>query len=589
VHELVSQWVKRRPNLDAVSDPVTKRTLSYRELWQNSGWLAGQLARRGIGRGDVVAIALDRGTDLVVAMLGIIRAGAAYLPVDRQSPVERVHLALAEARVSLVIGGFDDPRFAPFTRIGIPRPDSGFDDVPMVEVAADDPIYLMYTSGSTGVPKGVLVPHRAVHRLVVGSRFCTVEPGHRVGNGSNPAFDATTFEIWGALAAGGCAVVLPSVTELPIDDWVALLVEQKIDALFLTTSLFHMVVREQPAALRCVGTVVVGGEQLELAAVRRVLNAGPPARLVNGYGPTETTTFAAYFDCTPENLAGVDRIPIGFPLQNTTLHVLDDDLAPAADGATGELCIGGSGVALGYVGRDDLTAARFVTHPTSGERLYRSGDIARRLPGGAIEVLGRNDRQVKLRGFRIELEEIESAVTAIGLVDAAFVEKVGEGPSALLAAAVLPAPGRAVSIDELVASLARRLPEYMIPTRWQIISHLPLGPTGKVDRAAISALLADPGRHVSEQPDGVGDPVLASLTSIWQDVLGSRPAGSANFIDMGGNSLMAVQVAGRVQTRLGVRTEPHEILLTDSLAGLAEHIRTAMAAPARGSPELCSP
>ncbi|MER7267327.1 non-ribosomal peptide synthetase [Micromonospora carbonacea] len=610
----MERWVQSRPDSPAIIDPTCEEATSYAQLWRSSGALAAYLRRLGVGRGEVVALSLPRGRSLIVAMLAVARAGAAYLPVDPAAPVDRVRRTLDTAGVSVVIADRDEPWLGTARRVdpavaGDPTasgPDPigpaapGADPDPVVD--ADDPVYVMFTSGSTGEPKGVVVPHRAVARLVVEPLFCTVAPGDRVAHTSNPAFDASTFEVWGALAAGGCVVPLPAVTDLPLDEWTAHLAGLSIDVLFLTTSLFHMIARERPAALRTVGTVLVGGEQLDLSAARRVLAGSPPARLVNGYGPTETTTFAAYHDCTLESLAGRERVPVGRPLQRTSLHVLGPDLAEVPAGEVGELCIGGPGVALGYLGRPDLTVERFVTRPGDDGRLYRSGDLARRLPDGLVEVLGRRDRQVKVRGFRIELDEIELAITATGLADAAFAEKLGDGPQALLAVAVVPAAGR-WDRTELARRLAERVPDYMVPSRWVPLDRPPTGPTGKVDRAAIARLLAESGPEAAA-PDpaapgadtdtaattGAGaaavagtadggveaDPVTAALRGIWRDVVGSEPTATRNFLEMGGNSIMAVQLAGRVQDRLGVRSEPHDVLLAESFAHLADQIRVAL-------------
>lgn len=581
VQDLVGEWVKRRPDACAVRDPGTGASLTYQELWQRSGWLAGELAGRGVRTGEAVALALRPSVDLVVAFLGTLRAGAAYLPLDRRTPPQRLSTQVREAGARFAVcpaGSAPAPQLPADPALDlVPVPSSpGTPGAAARSPGGDDPAYVMYTSGSTGRPKGVIVPHRAVLRLVVAPRFCTIDPGHSVAFSSNPAFDASTFEVWGPLCAGGTAVVLPAVTDMRLADWANLLAAERITTLFLTTSLFHTVARERPAAFGTLRNLVVGGEQLERAAARRVLAAGPPGRLVNGYGPTETTTFAAYFDCTEESLARLERVPVGYPLQQTSLHVLDGDLRPVPDGQSGELCVGGPGVALGYAGRPDLTAQRFVPDPVTGATLYRTGDLARCLPGGALELLGRRDRQVKLRGFRIELEEIEAVAMATGRLDAVFVEKVGEGPAATLVGFALPA-AEPWSSDDLRAALARRLPDYMIPTRWLVLSELPIGPTGKADRARLLALLDDPagtGQPADgESLDGTG----RALLGIWQDVLGGAPVRPGdNFVDLGGNSIMATQVATRIDQALGVRVEPAEVLLADSLAELAAHVRHAV-------------
>jgi amino acid adenylation domain-containing protein len=595
IHDLVAEWVDERPGSVAVRDPVSGLDVTYRELWERSNGLAGALADIGVGRGDVVAVAQDRSVGMVVTFLGILRAGAAYLPLDALAPPARLAGILEDAGTDLVVRGDalaatddtwgnlpSDVRVISVAGVGV-----GAGTVAVPGQTPDDPAYVAFTSGSTGRPKGVVVPHRAVRRLSVAPLFCTIEPGYRVGNAANPAFDATTFELWNTLTAGGTVVVLPALSDLPLDDWIALIRDEGLDCLFLTTSLFHTVARERPAAFRTLRTLVVGGEQLDLGAVQRVLAVEPPGRLVNGYGPTETTTFAAYFDCTPGSLAGLERIPIGFPLQETTLFVLDEQRLPVASGTFGELCVGGPGVALGYLRRPELTAQRFVVHPDTGELIYRTGDLARQLPSGAYEVAGRRDRQVKLRGFRIELDEIEREAVASGLCDAAFVEKVGEGPAAVLVGFALPCvDGGPADVDlpgELGRRLRDRLPAYMLPTRWLVLNGLPIGPTGKTDRAALLALLdappaataapaVPPGEREADTDDPAGAPT-AGLAAIWRDVLNlSRVGPEDNFIELGGNSISAMQVAARIQQHLGRQVEAAEVLLADSLSALAARL-----------------
>ncbi|MDG4780085.1 non-ribosomal peptide synthetase [Micromonospora sp. WMMD961] len=577
-HELVGAWLRRSPDATAVREAVTGRELTYRELWQESTRLATELTRHGARRGDTVALALGRSAELIVAILAVARCGAAYLPLDAGNPADRTAAIITEAEARLVVTAtHGEPTgwtlTADLTRV----PAGGAGATPTTSgeptfdegAHGDEALYVAYTSGSTGRPKGVVVPHRAVVGLVDGAEYCPVAPGDRVVNLSNPAFDATTFEVWSTLTAGGTLVVLPAVTEVTLDEWVELLRAERITTMFLTTSLFHMVARERPAAFGTVRNLLVGGEQMQLAAARAVLAATPPRRLVNAYGPTETTTFAAYHEVTAANLADVDRVPIGRALQHTTLHLLDDQQRPVAAGATGELCIGGPKVALGYLGQPELTAQRFVRLP-DGEVVYRSGDLARRTADGDVELLGRRDRQVKLRGFRIELEEIERAAMATGLADVAIVEKVGEGPQALLVGFVLPAPGTAPTASQLSAALLARVPRYMVPARWIVLDALPVGQTGKADRDALLALVNDDGFG----GDDSGDPVLAGVTETWRDVLSLGSVSRTDtFLDLGGNSILAIQAASRLSERLGVEVEPHDVLLATSAADLGDRLR----------------
>jgi amino acid adenylation domain-containing protein len=580
IQDLVLEQVRRRPEAPAVHEPSSGRILTYRELWRRAGALAGLLTGHGLTRGDPVAVALGRSAELVVALLGIVRAGAAYLPLDDRAPAGRIAAILEEAQTRIVVcprSSTADPVLPPgVRRLAVPEGAAATGPAPAVAGTRDDPVYVAYTSGSTGRPKGVVVPHRAVIRLVSGATYCPIRPEDRVANMSNPAFDATTFEIWSTLTVGATVVVLPPVTDLTLDDWAQLVRAQRITTMFLTTSLFHMVAREAPAALRSLHTVVVGGEQLDLTATRRVLAAGPPGRLVNGYGPTEATTFASYFVCTTESLAGREAVPIGCPLQQTRLHVLDEDLRPVPPGEVGELCIGGPGVALGYLHQPDLTAERFVPEPVAtGETaglMYRTGDLARQLPDGALLLLGRRDRQVKLRGFRIELEEIERAAAATGLIDGVFVEKVGQGPFAWLAGFVLPAAGVPADAlpDALTAALAERVPSYMVPSRWEVLAELPLGPTGKVDRARLRVRL----RELPPAPGTAAEPVPPELAQIWGEVLSVDPVDPAhNFFDVGGNSILAIQLASRIGERMALPVEPADVMLAASLADLAARLR----------------
>ncbi|MEU8777719.1 non-ribosomal peptide synthetase [Streptomyces sp. NPDC048606] len=612
VHRLVAARVRLAPDAVATREAVGGTELTYRQLWRRSGALAARLTALGIGPGDLVALELNRGNDLLVALLGVTRSGAAYLPLDSHAPADRVALVLDDAAVRAVITGTgpsrrERPLRAPESALLLTLPtgaDAETDHYADPDLDDESPCHVGYTSGSTGTPKGVVVPHRAVLDLVTAPVHGDITASDRVGQLANPAFDAFTWEVWGAWTAGATLVVLPSVVELDLERWTALLAEEGVTTALLTTSLFHMVAREAPGALAPLRGLLVGGEALDLAATRAVLAAGGPGRLTNIYGPTETTVLVTWFDCTEESLRGRTRVPIGHPVRGAELHVVDADLNPVAPGESGELLVAGASVTSGYLGRPERTAAAFLPHP-DGPR-YRTGDLVRLLPDGTYDILGRVDRQVKLRGFRIELEEVERAAAATGLTGAAFVEKSGEGHTALLLGAFLADPDHPGGAEaqgwELAEALARTLPSYMLPARWLPLRELPYGTTGKADRAHIRRLLEQPAT-----PDGAGarsaapapsaapaqeatpaqeaapapdtgarpaDPLEARIAEVWAELLGVRDiAPDDDFIGLGGNSILATQTAFRLSERLGVPLTPTDVLLATDLADLAGRLR----------------
>ncbi|MFJ6793777.1 amino acid adenylation domain-containing protein [Streptomyces sp. NPDC091268] len=612
VHSLVAERVLDSPHACAVREAATGAELTYRQLWDRAGQTAAVLAGHGIGAGGLVAVDLDRGAELIVALLGVVRAGAAYLPIDGHAPADRVTAVLKDSGAQAVIVGRGAERRRPVDTgadtlvLTVPAAGEAAGDAtagdatapipdghPDVRVDEESALCVGYTSGSTGVPKGVVVPHRAVRDLVTDAGHGTVTAEDRVAQLANPAFDAFTWEVWGALTAGAPLVVMPSVVEVDLERWTGLLVSERISTALLTTSLFHMVAREAPAALNTLRELLVGGEQLDLSATLRVLAAGGPERLVNIYGPTETTVFATTFVCTEESLAGRTRIPIGSPVRRARLHLLDDELRPVAPGETAELCVSGPSVTSGYLNQPERTAQSYVRYTgedgTTGT-VYRTGDLVRRLPDGLYEVVGRADRQVKLRGFRIELEEVEQSAVATGRTEAAFVEKIGEGHTARLVGAFL-LPREPVAAEEsdparrLAEALARQVPSYMLPARWLPLTEIPYGSTGKADRSRIKQLLAEfadvtePAGPVRSQE---GDAVTALVVEVWAELLGI-PRGSIggcdDFIGLGGNSILATQAAFRLTEQLGTPLDPTDVLLAPSLADLAEQLGADPAGP----------
>ncbi|WP_409495937.1 amino acid adenylation domain-containing protein [Amycolatopsis sp. cmx-11-12] len=437
LHEVVSRQAGRTPDATAIDGADA---LTYRELDRRANAVAHLLLARGIGRGSLVAVCLPRSGDLAVAMLGVLKAGGAYLPIDPALPPARIAFLCADAAVTLTLTSrrwSDRLPGDPLCLDGL----SERDDPPDRGTTPADPACVMYTSGSTGRPLGSVIPHRAVLRLVRGNEFLPIAATDRVAHASNICFDASTFEIWGALAAGACLVVFPDELVLDPRSFAAELRTQRISVLWLTSAYFDLIAATAPDAFATVAQLLVGGDTVHAATVRAVLAAGRPGRLLNAYGPTENTVFSAWYevrDVPPDAVT----VPIGFPVPGTEIQLLDDRLRPVGPDEVGELYLGGDGLALGYHRRPDATAARFVA--VAGARLFRTGDLGRYRPDGALDHLGRRDRQVKLRGFRVEPAEVEAALTARPGVAQAVV--VARREPARLDAWVVPEPSRGESV-----------------------------------------------------------------------------------------------------------------------------------------------
>lgn len=418
VQQLVEMQAARQP--DAVAVTYGAEQISYGELNTRANQLAHYLRRREIGQGARVGVLVDRSVELIVALLGILKAGGTYVPLDGGYPAQRLRFMLEDAGVALLLTKRGQPEvLAEGVATEVVYLDQGWDQFgsespenPNVVTRAGDLAYVMYTSGSTGQPKGVGITHRAINRLVRNTNYVQLEESDRIAQVSNVSFDAATFEIWGALLHGAQLVGIEKETMLSPAEFKRAIAEQHISAMFLTTALFNQIAQSLPDSFAPVRYLLVGGEACDVQSMRRVLEAGKPRHLLNAYGPTESTTFAT--SCEVKDVEPTARtIPIGKALSNTEVWVLDQHMQFAPVGVTGELYIGGDGLARDYLRRPELTAEKFVPHPYSAEpgaRLYRTGDLVRYLSDGNIEFLKRMDQQVKIRGFRIELGEIEAAL-----------------------------------------------------------------------------------------------------------------------------------------------------------------------------------
>ncbi len=549
VHRQFTAIRNAYPEALAVLD--TQSSLTYAELDQRADTLARQLRTADVRPGSIVAVAMKRSVDSVIAVLGVLKAGAAYLPVDLTHPPRRLGAMLEDAGVQVVVtGGGGDTRCLPASvkRIEAIRSD-GRDGV---WVTTDDIIsngdslaYVMYTSGSTGTPKGVEICHRSILRLVCDVDYIGLGPDVRMLHAAPLGFDASTLELWGALLNGGCVVVHDEL--VPTGPGLATIIARHgVTTAWLTAALFNAVVDADPHHLAGLRELFIGGEALSVDHVRRMQRAAPGLRLCNGYGPTECTTFTCTHPIPHDILQDATSIPIGRPLPATRVYVLNARRHPVPVGVSGELYVGGEGLARGYLNCPELTAERFVRDPfgASDERLYRTGDMVRYRPDGVIEFVGRLDNQVKIRGFRIEPGEIESALARHPAVQACTVVATA-GPSGekrLVAYFVATADMTPPTTAGLRAHLSAVLPEFMVPARYMQVDALPMTANGKLDRAALPMPDRDrPQLACAFEPPA--DATERRICMTFGALLDIDPVGRHdNFFELGGNSLLALRL-----------------------------------------------
>jgi len=559
VHELFEEQVARTP--DAIAVVFDDQQLTYAELNRQANTLANYLRKLGVGPEMLVGVRMERSARLIVALLGVAKAGAAYLPLDLAYPKERIAFMLADAQASVLLTEQCLAEDIPDSKEKIVCLDADWDviaressDNPINLTTGENLIYVIYTSGSTGVPKGVSITHRAINRLISNTNYVKLSSSDRIAQASNSSFDAATFEVWGALLHGARLVGIAKDVALSPKRFAKQIQAQKISVMFLTTALFNQIAREVPNAFSSMRQLMFGGEAVDPQWVREVLKQGPPRRLLNVYGPTESTTFASGFLIESVSEDAV-TIPIGRPISNTEMYIVDRYFNPVPFGVPGELYIGGDGLARGYLNRPELTSQRFVANPfteTPGARLYKTGDVARYLADGNIEFVGRVDHQVKIRGFRIELGEVETALLEHPAVAEAVVA-VNEDRSGdkRLAAYFVPLQETEVSVPHLREFLKHKLPAYMVPSVFMALEAMPLSPNGKIDRRALPAT----GGLKPDLEAGFSAPsdeLELKLTRIWEKVLNVQPIGvDENFFELGGHSLLAVQLFAQIEKSFG--------------------------------------
>ena len=566
-----AEYVATRPDATALECETT--VLSYAEVNAKAEALAAALIDRGISRGDTVGLLLERSIELPIAMLGILKAGAVYVPLDVRYPADRLSYLLADSGAKCVVtSAFLQEAHAQLDcpRILVDQLRTVGAAAVSVQIAPDDVAYLLYTSGTTGKPKGVPLTHRNALRLVKAPSLVPIMPSDTMLHFAPITFDASVFEIWGALLNGAKLVLHPP--EMPsLDELATFIKDTGITVLFLTTGLFAQMIEQYASHLRSVRQLVTGGEALTLETARAAWQQLPRTRIVNAYGPTECSTIATAYALTGRE--EIERsVPIGKPIENTTVYIVDPHGHPVPVGVPGEICIGGDAVAPGYWKRPGLTELAFIPDGLGrGPRglLYRTGDVGRYRADGNIEFLGRRDRQVKLSGYRIELGEIESALGSHPDVSSAALVAVEHDANPRLVAFIEAVPSRGPTPSELRRHLEALLPNYMVPTHIEILERLPRTPTGKIDFPALTRRGAAPagGQNEYLAPRTAVEQVLAN---IWQEVLVvQRPSVTADFFALGGQSLVATRLLTRIRDALQVSVTMREFFAAPTIRGLA--------------------
>ncbi|MEH2022777.1 non-ribosomal peptide synthetase [Nostoc sp.] len=582
IHQLFEEQVYHHP--DSIALIFGNEQITYQELNRRSNKLAQYLQTIGVGSEILVGICISQSIEMIVGLLGILKAGGAYLSLDPSYPQERLKFMLEDAQVSVLLTQEKLLKSFEYFLNPIVCIDKDWKNITHknknnVEssVTSNNLAYVIYTSGSTGKPKGVAITHKAVNRLVCNTNYIKLSPLDKIAQASNTSFDAATFEIWGALLNGAQLVGISKDIILSPHEFALQLKQKEISVLFLTTALFQQIARDVPQAFASLRYLLFGGEIVDPRWVKKIIKSGAPKHLIHVYGPTENTTFSSYY-CIQSLAESATSIPIGCPINNTQIYILDTHLQPLPIGVIGELYIGGDGLAREYLNHTELTTEYFITNNFSNNsqtRLYKTGDLARYLPDGNIEFLGRIDNQVKIRGFRIELSEIEAVLSEHPAVRETVVIADEDIPDNkyLVAYIVL----NVVEISNLASLLRKflkeKLPEYMVPTAYVILESIPLTPNGKVDRRA----LPRPDRVTFDRYDYVAprSQVEELLQEIWAKLLVKEQVGvHDNFFELGGHSLLATQLISRIRDTFQIDVTVRNFFEAPTIEQLAKCIDT---------------
>ncbi|MBN1866411.1 amino acid adenylation domain-containing protein [Candidatus Sumerlaeota bacterium] len=581
IHAAFEEQVRARPNATAVVGAAER--LSYGDLDRRANRLAWKLRSLGVQAGTPVGIFTDRSVEMVVGMVAILKAGGGYVPLDPAYPPDRLKFVIEDTACSAILTQAHRAASLPDLPFQALVLNDGWEsDVPKNAAVTDSGAdgstlaYVIYTSGSTGKPKGVAVPHRGVLRLVLGATYARFGRDRVFLQLAPVSFDAATFEMWGALLHGAVCVLYPDHGVPDPEVLRGILRKHRVTTLWLTASLFNTFIDESPEALRGVDEILTGGEALSVAHIRRAIDLLPETQIINGYGPTENTTFTTCYPIPRKLDPTITSIPIGRPIANTQAYILDSKMQPVPTGVPGELYAGGDGLARGYLNREEATAQRFVRNPFSPDpssRLYATGDLVRYLPDGNIEFLGRIDTQVKIRGFRIELGEIEAALARHPGVREVVVDVRQDVPGEKrLVAYMVVNESSPPSLNDLLDFIRRWLPDYMIPSGMVYLDSLPLTPNGKVDRRALPAVeqIRRTDLVAYEAPRNETERTIAEA---WEEVLQIPKVGiHDNFFELGGHSLLATRVVARLKEAFRIDLPLRSLFDDPTAAGMARSI-----------------
>ena len=586
VHDLVSEQSAVRP--DAIALQFGGVRLTYAELDRMSSALAGELLRQGTEKGDVVGLLLPRALTTVVAKLAILKAGAVYAPFDPAYPAEHLGYMADDCRPKLILADRENLSVVQeISPAGIATDIADLLDrakeasIPSLpHVTGSDPAYVMYTSGSTGRPKGVVIPHRGIVRLVREQNYIRFLPEDTVLHTATISFDAATFEIWGALL-NGCRLVGIGDRTLSLQRIADEIERERVTVMLLTTGLFHLLVDHRPSGFPSLRHVLFGGEVASASHAKRFMHANPGCLLTNAYGPTEATVLGSVYTIPPD-FEG-DEIPIGRSIAHSRVHVLDDELNEVPAETEGQLAISGDGLAIGYLNRPDLTRERFVAiQGPDGEtiRCYLTGDVVVMYSDGLLHFRGRRDRQIKIDGKRIELDEIEAALRRDASLADAVVICHQEGGSKRIIAYLKPRPPLLIEKEDLagtvLSNLRAVLPRHMIPSSGIVLEQFPMNQAGKIDRSKLPVPSFEASPATPAPPSEEGTEAL--LKKLWESVLGRSGIGiDQNFFDLGGTSLQLIRVHAAIEEAFGRHVDVVTVFQHPTIRALASHLDAGQA------------